>query len=401
MRWVVGIYWGIVTVTFWCGVAAGRAQSWDAVARITDIVSVNPQTIEFRLEVERVSSRWKRWANGTFQFRIAQLSPTFPITLEYIEGSTELPLDRYVLSVSNVAGERFSVMVLGPDTYGECVEVPLGDPLTIGRFRIVSPTQPLTPDFRWITPLERYQANAYKINVDTLPWFQVWDNVEMPTRYEIDLQELPRFLLADFRAVYLGDRRVRLQWRTQSEAASLGFYLVRGIRPFGSTGYEGLVFVDTIAQWRQDPRLQGQGYSTQPKVYSYVDTVDYRGEEYVYFLLWEDYNLTIQPVDTAAVFIPHSVIAFAQLNPNPTAKKTTLEYLLEDRVYLTGFISDLNGRKFMDLFVDVEKARGRYRYEIVLPPTASQGLYDVVLIAVPVDDSVERSIAVIKLQVIR
>ncbi len=378
-----------------------HAQSWDATVRITDIAVINPQTIEFRLEVERVSDRWERWANGTFQFRIPQLSPAFPITLEYIEGSSDLPLDRYVITATNVGGQRFSIMVLGPDTYGECVPVSYGQPLTIGRFRIVSASMPITPDFRWMTPLERYQANAYKINVDTLPWFQTQDNIEMRTQYEVDTRMVPQFIFVNFQAVYLGDRRIRLQWHTKSEAASLGFYLVRGIRPFGTRGYGHLVMVDTIAQWRANPALQGQGYSFQPRVYRYVDTVEYRGEEYVYFLLWEDYNLSVIPLDTAAVLVPHSVISFAQANPNPAAKKTTLEYVLEDRVRLTGFINDLNGRKFMELFADVEKERGRYTYEIVFPPTASQGLYDIVLIAKPLDDNVERSMAVIKLQIIR
>ena len=95
---------------------------------------------------------------------------------------------------------------------------------------------------------------------------------------------------------------------------------------------------------------------------------------------------------------------------NPFNLSTVIEYELEDDVMLTVTAYDVLGREIKLLSDDatgnslnnIEMKRGMHYTTFYAPELASQGLYDIVFIAEPLDDSAfESSVAVVKLQLIK
>lgn len=382
------------------------AQDDDTLAtlNVTRLVQPEPHILEFDLYLQRDSDLWEKWANGTFQLALPNIQLD-SCTLEILPNTTELNISSYIVADSTLP-QRMSITILGPDEYSDCIAIKKDSSIRLGRFRITGPaTRTLPTLLSWVQPYERYQANAYKIATDSVPWYGGNDNVEMTgrLRFLADTLRIPEFVLKDFTAKYIGDRRVLLCWETLSEAFNRGFVLRRGIRPFGDAvdDYSNVEFAE-IARYITQPDLRGLGTSFEGRTYCYVDTVPFRGEEYVYELLYENYQQQDIPLDTARAVVPSAVIAFAQANPNPFRDQTIIDYILDDRVTLSCKVYDPTGKEIATLLDNVVLPIGKYNVHFEAPAIASQGLYDVVFIAYPVDDlSVELSTAVVKLQLIR
>lgn len=204
--------------------------------------------------------------------------------------------------------------------------------------------------------------------------------------------------------------------------------LLRGMRYSLNQTEDQVSFTDTLGRYDvasdQSWKLNARGgyYSGQGAIYGelgsdanppFVDFVQYRDIEYCYKLLHYDIELTewIED-DIICVPIPHAVITYAQGNPNPFSTESKIKFILEDDVYLTIKVIDLTGKTLKHLTfngsvmdrVYTQRTPPGSQYEVTLSSDglASQGMYDVVFLAYPINDPVyEFSRAVVKLQMIK
>ncbi len=440
----------ILTIIFF-SMSPLYAQNVDTIgiARLENIFLMQPDTLEFDIRLLRSDDRWDRWANGTFMVNFAdsvyQIDPN-NIEIELIAGTTELPQRAFTGQLPTSSyyitprtfSERLSITIAGPDDYNDAVFVPQDSGIKIGSFRVFSKNgQTIPADLNWLMPQDYYQACAFKMESDSIhppniPWGESNDNYEMhdfgqttTVRYEKDDTTGPIMDLDYFHCEYAGTRKVLLRWQMSQEAYNRGFILKRGIVPLSTDDTTQVEYNHVAARWdgptQMDQLLIGQGTTKRdegPFVYIYAyDTVDYRGEEYCYLLQYQDFNNEIHDIsytDTlgnyheraiCCVPIPNAVITRAHPLENPFSESTTVEYDLDDDVILTVRVYNLEGR-LMTTLIDQERIDRGVNHTVVFDAAsllaASQGLYDMVFIAQPIDDpNVEVSKAIVKLQLIR
>ncbi len=399
---------------------------------LDSIYLAKPNELQFTLRLERVSDTWAYWANGTFQFAFDSVgydvSPTRH-SIELVPGSSDLniiPIPGVLPTVSyvvtpNVLQGRFSITVAGPERFEDCIVPPLDTQgIIIGKFIIKATDGSMLPTkLRWLEPFLYYQANAYKIDHDSLlapsvVFADTNDNIEMDDGFNVfvsyNSRELPgpQTIVRNFNAEYIGLKRILLTWETVSEAYVDGFIVVRGLRTSTVSKPELVNYKDTIADYRRsDPKnlaLVGLGTSLVGRAYSFDhDTIDYRGLEYCYKLLYRDFLGNLIPVAYDCERIPNSIITKATPSPNPFSSKTNIKYIVEDDVMLDVFVSDLTGRIIAYLKKNEYVVRGPHDdVDFLADYHAQEGLYNVIFIAYPIDDpTVELSRAIVKLQLIR
>lgn len=391
-----------------------------------------PDELQFTLRLERVSDSWKYWVNGTFQFAFDSagydVSPSRH-TIELVPGSSNLniiPIPGVLPTISyivtpNVLQGRFSITVAGPERFEDCIVPPLDTQgIIIGKFIIRAIDGSKLPEkLRWLEPFIYYQANAYKIDHDSLLTSSVVyastnDNIEMDDGLNAfvgyETREFPglRTIVKNFNAEYIGLKRILITWETVSEAYVDGFIIVRGLRTSSISEPALVNYSDTIADYRRsDPRsagLVGLGTSFVGRGYAFDhDTVEYRGLEYCYKLLYRDFSGNLITAAYDCERIPNSIITKATPSPNPFSSKTNIKYIVEDDVMLDVFVSDLTGRILFYLKRGEYVVRGPHDdVNFVADYNAQEGLYNVIFIAYPIDDpTVELSRAIVKLQLIR
>jgi hypothetical protein len=316
-----------------------------------------------------------------------------------------------------------SITIAGPEEYGNCAFVPEDSSILIGTFLVATKNGSKVPDrLMWLQPQFYYQACAYKKELDSIvqpqnvQWGNANDNYEMDDgpqttiiRYEVEDIPPPEMILKFFAAEYAGLRKVKLDWATVREAFNRGFILRRGIVPLSSRDTSRVVFDHLVGTFEgnseEEKGLIGLGTRNPGKDYKwYFDTVQYRGEEYCYALYYKDFDNVEHYLAMACVPIPNSVITYAQANPNPMNVRTTIKYNLDDDVILECNVYDVIGKHLVTLIPKQYMERGLHEVIFDAPRSdfASQGLYEVVFIAYPVDDpSVEISRAIVKVQLIR
>ncbi|MCS6999486.1 MAG: hypothetical protein RML15_00100 [Bacteroidota bacterium] len=445
MRRLVIIAVGFITVAFFAHPVPGCAQSIQreilSIVSIEDIAVVDPQTIEFSLTLRRTSSVWERWANGTFQFQVVGVSPARyspnSMRVELLPNSSDLPIAPYsnaqLTSYSYCITQHegwISVFIYGPDEFRDAKFFPFDSTLRLGRFRItMTDGGRIGNSVSWMEPIDYYQANAYKMEVDSIAygvrWYRADDNVEMRNYPRIkDMQQVivrtdsfrvapaPELCLTlkvgSFRAEYLGDRLVQLYWSTLCEQGVRGFIIRRrclcSSLPPSETEFReirrfGIPF---------DTALFSKGTTTVGFDYSMStpDTVELRDVVYEYELSAIMFDGSRRFLDTTSIRVPNSVISSATVYPNPTTTQATIRYTVEDRVRMTAKVYDVTGKELallLDNVVVSRTAPGTFNTIVWnAPDQASQGLYNVVLIAKPVDDpTVELSRAILKIQLLR
>ncbi len=406
----------IGAVVLACGIALLKTTAQQPEAIVTAVILPQrvPDTLELELFLQRSSLRWERWSNGTFCFT---LPDTVPIQwqrlgVRLVPGTTVLDTSVYRLEPFVVwepirpgaafTRQRVGLRVLGPEPFEQAQLIPWDTLIRLGRVQIFSlDGSPVPYQWSWAQPLSYYQAFAFKQFADELPWHRSDDNLELHTEYRLQPMRVPAHVVVNFRAVYVGDRTVALRWESRSEAFNRGFTLVRWWKPFNTEELRDSVL---IADWHSVAALRGLGTSDTGRAYEFLDAdrSKLRGEEYCYDLWSTDFFGQSRYHGRVCVAVPHSVISFAQVEPNPFSDRTTLRYVLEDRVLLSIRVYDLKGKEVQTLMERREMPRGSYTLEWRTPAYASQGLYDIVLIAYPVDDpTVELSRAVVKAQLVR
>ncbi len=386
--------------------------------------------LEFVLRLQRVNTNWLYFANATFQFAFDSagynVSPDRH-TIELLPGSSDLPIvaipgilpTRSYIVTPNVLPLRFSITIAGPENYEDCVIPSTDQGLVIGKFVIKTKDGTLPPQkLRWLEPYIYYQACAYKLDQDSLflpnmYYAQVNDNIEMDDKvrslvnFITSTAPAPQTILKYFNVEYVGLKKLRLSWETQSEVYVDGFIVVRGLRTPEKPNVEDISYSDTVADYRRsDPMnrtLVGLGTSSVGKPYHYeFDSVAYRGLEYCYKLLYKDFFGNIITLAYDCERIPNSIITKATPSPNPFSISTRIDYIVEDDVILDAFVNDLKGRIVTHLLKGVYTPKGQHSIDFLASYNAQEGLYNVVFIAYPIDDpTVEISRAIVKLQLIR
>ncbi len=424
-----------------------------AKVNITNKLLTTPNTFEFDLRLIRTDEvTWQRWANGTFQIKV---SPSF---IDYKNLSIELVKDQFGKDISDLqpllAGpgdmrnslpvteyhitpeiipnsytpdtlsQRISITIAGPEGFNNAVEVKFEDELPegilLGKFRISTidkTSLPATMDIDWLQPVDYYQACAYKRQRgdDVIPWHG-WDpNIEMEdfnlnttVIYDKDNYVDTCFIVKDFEASYEGNGKVTLKWKTDCEVQNKGFFILRGIVPFGAQNLNEVVYKDTVGDFARSQaefdQLKGLGTAKPGKEYLFeFDTVDIKGEEYCYKLYNRDINGTVHERAMTCLYIPNTVISFATAIPTIFTTKTLIKYKLEEDVYLTVFITDVNGKQVKKVYESEPKDRGWYT-DLYFEPTvlAQQGLYEVIFLAKPRNKiGVEIARAVVKAQYLK
>lgn len=412
-----------------------------SIVSIENVVIVDPQTIEFTLTLRRTSNVWERWANGTFQFQIVGVSngryTPASMRVEFLPNSSDLPIAPYANAPLSAYSYCIalhpgwiSVFIYGPDEFRDAKYFPLDSALRLGRFRVtMTDGGRIGNNIAWMEPHDYYQANAYKLEVDSIAygvqWYRGDDNIEMrnyPRTNQVQdiIVRIDSFRVApapepcltlkvnSFRAEYLGDRKVQLYWSTLCEQGVRGFVIRRrclcSTLPPSETEFREIrrfgIPVDT-ALFSKGTTTDGFDYTM-----STPDTVELRDVVYEYELSAVMYDGSRRFLDTIAIRIPNSVISSATVFPNPTTTQATIRYTVEDRVRMTAKVYDVTGKELALLLDNVVIPRTEPGSVNTIvwnaPDQASQGLYNVVLIARPVDDpTVELSRAILKIQLLR
>lgn len=438
----------ILTISsFRANLMAQGVDTTTAVRMVTSLISGDSLIMELRLQ--RLNTNWQRWANGSFIFGFNDTtlvidSSNFEIKLYSRDGLiTERPrdpnFDNYTIKTTVLPG-RFSIQMKGPEIYDSALDVPLVDTstedtlltyTTLGTFLIrKKDTQPfivVTNDtlnsfrLQWKRPTDYYQASSYKTNVainqfNKDDYYEVDDNVELyqPLQNSLvmfydDNTPKPRTILRYVDAIYEGAKKISIQWVTRQEAFVRGWVIYRGQAPFGSVDLNKVKIdyeVASLLTTPDDTRLMGLGTKPFGKnyMYSYDSLEIVRGTNYCYELKYIDFNNNIVSIPNAKVCvnIPNSVLTFAKAYPNPMERSTQVSYDLDDDALVTIKMFDLTGKVVKIIDENIYVKKGRHVFDLEIPELATQGMYDLLIEAQPVDDlTVERSFSVIKLQVIR
>lgn len=405
-----------------------------ALAKIESVLLTDYNSVEFDITVTRVSDNWRYVANGTFQLVFANAGAIDyrKVKLEYVLGSSELldvssGLPDYDLR-ADVLDDRIQIIVLGPKDYDKTKKAPFPGKLRIGRFKIYTTDGSKISEFLdWKKPSNYYQALAFKYSdEDPKPEFleepRINDNIEIAneemykTIYSSDANIIPSTIVRYFNVEYAGNLQVVCNFGTQSEYKTMGYEIMRGLLPANEIDIESLdnsVFTDTVATYLSGPysdKMKAAFTSLYPQNYGPIpNELPYRGIGFVYRLFYHQSNGEILKVGTRLINVPNAVIEAATAFPNPFKTKTEIEYILSDRVSISAIAFDALGREIKKLtdeknvLIDnVEKEKGKHKVIFYAPELASQGLYNVVLIAHPINDpSIEISRAVVKVRLVK
>lgn len=419
------------------------SQTIDTVSlvRVSDVSQATPNSLDFNLEISRVSGIWSHLANGTFQLSLTGPNGNlirFPnSTITYLDTSDLLleqynavEMQKYTLSTQSITDSvktRFSVAILGPDSFPNTTPIPLLNSdstnfVLLGRFRITTDTLIQGSDLTFYFPTDYYQAIAYKRMSDStlsgVTWHTESNNVQMKDGKSISTKYIGSKLddrgmqIINFKATYLGQKKVRISWESLSEVSNKGFLVKREIRPFGFLDNSNNVLKEYLGECTtcnypnetltKIPEFNGLGTSKTGKLYTYDEIIDYRGEQYVYRLYSQNFRNAVIEHDSTELVVPNAIISYAQANPNPLSSSTNVEYFVEDDVLLTVKVFDSKGSEIETIMDKQQVSRGTYNFTYNASILSQQGFYGMWFVANPIDDpAVELSRALIKLQVLR
>lgn len=393
-------------------------------------------TLKFDMYLSRTSEKWLAYANSTFQIGFADTNIRFNnsnlvVNLDKTDlplvtnPGNLLPIDAYLIE-PKVFDNRISITIVGPEKYDDCIKIQRNNDILIGSFSIVlNDTNRLNDDIVWLNPQYWYNGLAYKIEKDSLinnsiPFYYAHDNIEMDygneNTYllEIIKNTDEKFVFDNFWVIYHGQKVDSLGWRTKVEKNVIGYYVLKAVKTsIFELEYKQLVGTYDINSPKYNPDYLSKGNSKTGFTYvPFWDTVDYRGGEYCYALHAVLSRSDGSRYDTLlaerCVEIPNAVISKANPLKNPFSIQTTIELVLEDDCYVSGFATDELGKYLKplsnnDLKMDkLMMKKGTYYIDFNASEFASQGLYNCIFIAYPIKDpNIELSKAVVKLQHVR
>lgn len=439
-------------------VLSGNIYSKEIIATVAarNFVS-DGSSLYFDLFLQKNTENWTAFANTTLQldFLDSTAIDSTDLIFAYVDGTTDiknlattsgnqLPTDGYLIEPKVFKG-RFSLTIVGPEEYDECLQFSMNEERKLGQFVISSKSGQALPLYlKWKQPYDWYQALAYKTNKDSLlngsiPFYYVNDNIEMDDgkqfTFQLNIDQNPeeRFSFDDFWVFYTGQMIDSLGWSTKLEKDVNGYFVKRGVR----TSIFEVEYTDLIGTWvagdpKFNPGFISKGYSKTGHLYNpFFDTVEYRGGQYCYSL-WANMNRKDgTSFDTLlaqeCIEVPNAVISKANPLTNPFYYSTIINLHLDDDCFVDGFVVDEIGRLVTTLEYkgkpmkrlemkkskpavkyegddnpDTDEERGGYHIPFTASSIASQGLYNVVFIAYPIEDkNIEISKAVVKLQLVK
>ena len=407
-----------------------------AFIKIHNATVVDPHTMEFELTIQRNSNTWLKFANATFQLAFKDTNFKFnKSNMDLTLFETELPgailtgellpSEGYLVE-PKVFDNRLSITVLGPPKFDDCTTVPRDTSVLVGKLRVQTKDGRQIPEkLSWLRPLPWYQGSAFKLAQDSIidnviRYFYSDDNVSMEDRVNvtyvfIDDNSKQKFEFDNMWVTYTGQFADSIVFRTKSEFRVAGYTIKRGIR----SDLIDLKYTDTIFTYLPgkyfNPDMISKGYSSRGFTYgAFFDTVQYRGGQYCYSLHATMVSEEGLNYDTLlaerCITVPNSVIVQGDASPNPFSSSTTINYTLDDDVYLTVSAYDVIGKKIKDLtdpgtgkvLDKLFMKKGSHSTIFEAPELASQGLYNIVLLANPIKDpSIEFSRAIVKVQLIK
>lgn len=374
-------------------------------------IKTSSQTLDFSIYLRCLSNKWNAWANGTFQLELPDYKDEINknnFSIEIVNDTNEFSDPKIIMLPTNdysykllIKDNSFIINIFGPEKYEDCIFIPKDSTISLARLRIINNSlESITDNISWKQPLYIYQACAYKAENDSiidnnLLWFKHNDNIEMTDRlgtsicdYIIEKMPPPEFTLNYFHAQYIGNSIAEIQWETKSEASNNGFTLTRLRSEYNLNYYEPST-LDTIDTYKTNQNLIGcQNY--KGKEYQVIlDNIPIAGLKYLYILQYTDYDGNYLAIDTADIFIPRSIINYAQATPNPFHEETTIEYITEDDVILDAKLYDLTGKVIVNFFDDEHISKGIHTIHISKNDLHSSGVYELIFIAKPVDPAKE------------
>lgn len=397
-----------------------------------------PDTATFELWLKKLDPQWDYVANGTFRMEIPEMSVTGGISavthiFEYEPGSSGLtPLGGYVPAnvqtyhiSTEIINQRMSVMTLNPDSVFDCVTVRnVGDSILIGRFLLATRDGSFFADTVAFITDTRQLTVAFKIDHDSVTgvgttrnvWYQRHDNVPFGSNAEFISEPPPPDLcngVFDFKGTYLGDLLVALGFDVTDEHCFFGYWIERALVDQNDPTNLAFQLLPPL-HYNANVSLRSCRCLRPQSRSGYLDTVQYRREQYAYRLMGEFqpyYGGDTIPIDTIFIRIPNAVLSNAVLLENPFQDKAVVSFNCDDRLILTGSVFDLGGRLIAHLvdeqgvpIINKPYPKGvGYRAIFNATAMASQGLYNIILVGIPVsDDSIEQqSRVVLKGQLIR
>jgi len=392
------------------------------------------QSASFDLVVKRLTDRWNWWANATFRLECTDLEPAGydPAihTIRFDPTNSDLNLVPYNAPAMNgyfvdaqFVGGDIVINVHGPDSVEDAHQTLLPDTVTIGRFIIESNDGSYVPEaYTFAAPYDYYQAGAFKIDHDSVTgvgaarnvWFIRNDNPPLVLTYE-ELPPPPDICDAvfNFYGSYIGDLTVTLGFTVDDEHCYEGYFIERAL--VNQAAPDNLDFQGRPQlTYFNEPRLLSCR-CLEPQVHDpFFDEVEYRRELYAYRLIGKRlpfYGDTNEIIDTIFIRIPNAIISNARILENPFRDRTTIRFNVDDRLRLTAKVYDVGGRQVGVLedengvkIENVEYPMGiDYRIYFRAPDIASQGLYNIILVGVPIEDTSieEGSRVIIKAQLLR
>lgn len=404
---------------------------------ITNQFDPRPDYLVFDVHLRRVSDNWSLWSNATIRLWANDSLTRVPLdstqySIAYLPGTSVLPVAPYTAAgmqayaIDPQLDTAFvSIAFHAPDSSGSAFAVPLRDELyRLGRFEIRRLDGSTAPLFLSVVDLRnfRYQANAFKMDHDSVTgtgaerevWFDQHDNVEMLTTYSFTQRGAPctELVVTEFTGDYVGDLRVRLRFVAECELFTAGFFIERAL--VSDADPTNLVFEALpLLTYTANPALVACSICVSPTIYENLfDDVLYRRTLYAYRIASVMENSgEITYHDTVFVRVPNAIISNAALLENPFKDIATVQFNIDDRVTLTAAAYDLNGRLLQHLkdadgndIINREYAQGtKYIAKFHAFDVASQGLYNLIFLAVPVKDRTIENLSrvVIKAQLLR
>ena len=408
------------------------------------VADATNKLFKFDIYLIRTSNAWHLWQNATFQMEFLT-KDAIPVNYEDFDVEIDISqteilttytgtpvyqiMAKVLINEQIPAHSRVKMLVMGPEdlidakVFAEYSKLKLCTVI----LRAENDDAELPRRIVWKEPSDYYQAIAYKFveSVNALPEYVIVanesDNIDMAwtTNYVENFLPPPALRLQFFDVEYTGNLNVVCRYATVAEYNNAGFVLKRGVigDTLSAAGYEALpdsIFNVVVGDFR-DPdftdRMQGMGNSYYGKIYDPIpDIIEHRMVNYVYRLYSENLDeVGLRKVATRNLITPNAVISRASAYPNPTQKVAFVEYTVEDDVYLTCIVYDQNGRKVRNLgdlingLLDMTYvSAGTYTVVFEAPELASQGMYDVMFIAYPINDRhVEISKANVKIQLVK
>jgi len=410
-----------------------------AVISTKDFYLITKDSLQFDIYLSKNSDDWNAFANSTLQLYFLDtmfVADSSDFIFDYKTNTSDLPIftstgnqipiDSYLIE-PKVFKNRFSITIIGPEKYDDCQKLSLGQTIKLGTFSIKSKSKKNLPNYlKWLEPIYWYQAVVYKRDTDSLinnsiPFYYKNDNISMDdgknliVKYNIEHNPEEYFNFDNFWVIYTGQKIDSLGWSTKLEKDVNGYFIKRGVR----TNIFEIEYSDLIGTWvandpKYNPDYVSKGYSKTGHIYNpFYDTVYYRGGEYCYSL-WANMNRKDGTTyDTLlaskCITVPNAVISKANPLTNPFSSSTIISLDLDDDCYVDGFVTDeignfvtqltYNGKPMDKLMMKIGK---NYSIPFNASSIASQGLYNAVFIAHPINDiNIELSKAVVKLQLVK